>query len=93
MTPLPQAIWPTTIDDAVYVLDLLLDDEDKQTLKKHSEDDLKKSSFGIALYISNHFALWGENKELLRSCGSDEMHPDDASMIIIKALCQRLQER
>ncbi len=93
MPPSPQAIWPTTIEDAVYVLDLLLDDEDKEILKKRSEHDMKKSSFGIALYIKNYFGLWGENKELLRSCGSEEMHPDDASMIIIKALCQRLQER
>ncbi len=93
MQPSPQAIWPTTIEDVVYVLDLLLDDEHKQILIKRSEDDLKKSSFGIALYIRNHFGLWAGNKELLRSCGSDEMHPDDASMIIIKALWQRLQER
>ncbi len=89
MPPLPQAIWPTTIEDAVYVLDLLLDDEDKQTLKKHSEDDLKKSHFGMAFYIRNHFGLWGENKALLRSC----VHPDDASMMIMKAFWQRLQER
>ncbi len=79
MPPSPRAIWPTTIEDAVYVLDLLLDDEDKEILRKRSEDDLKKS----------HFGLWSGNKELLRSCGSDEMHPDDASMIIIKALWQR----
>ncbi len=79
MPPSPQAIWPTTIEGAVYVLDLLLEDEDKQVLKKRSEDDLKKSHFGMAFYIRNHFGLWGGNKELLRSCGSDEMHPDEGS--------------
>ncbi len=58
MPPSPQAIWPTTIEDAVYVLDLLLDDEDKEILKKCSEDDMKKGHFGIAFYIRNHFGIW-----------------------------------
>ncbi len=86
MPPSPQAIWPATLESAVYVLDLLLHDEDKQILKRRSEDDLKRSSFGIALYIRNHFGLWAGNREPLRSCGSDEMHPDDASMTILKPL-------
>ncbi len=32
MPPSPQAIWPATIEDAVYVLDLLLDDEDNMKI-------------------------------------------------------------
>ncbi|MBT6710482.1 MAG: hypothetical protein HOB22_02095 [Candidatus Marinimicrobia bacterium] len=41
--------------------------------------------------IRNSMGLWGDNKALLKSCGSEEMHPDDASAAIVKFLWLKLR--
>jgi len=40
--------------------------------------------FELGTAIRNSFGLWGANKELLRSCGSETMSADDALAIILK---------
>jgi hypothetical protein len=37
--------------------------------------------------------LWDDNKELLKSCGSEDMHPDDASSAIVKFLWLHLRSK
>lgn len=57
----------------------------------HPERDLINFHFGWGMSIRNELGLWQGNKELLRSCGSKKMHPDDASMVIIKAVRRKRQ--
>jgi len=56
--------------------------------------------FGLGNHIRNEFGLWRDNKELLKSLNREVsdpylveilmMHPDDASMEIIKAAWRAL---
>jgi len=82
--------WPKTVEEAVYVLTLLLEKEDKEIVRQMPEEGLPSLHFGIGIYIRNNFGLWQGNKDLLQSCGTDD--PDDASMTIIKALQKKLRE-
>jgi hypothetical protein len=52
------------------------------------EEDLINLHFGLGTSIRNGFGLHGSNSPLLKSCG--ELHPDDASCTIIKALWTKL---
>jgi len=86
--------WPKNIDEAVDKLLELMQEEDQLHLKNTPENELIKYHFFLGMYIRNQFGLWKENKELIRSCagkGRSVIHPDDASMVIIKALWKRLQ--
>ncbi len=72
------------MDEAVYVLELLIEDKEKEHIRNTSEDDLINLHFGLGQYIRNNFGLWHDNLELLESCGSIAMHSDDASMVIVR---------
>jgi hypothetical protein len=50
----------------------------------------RNSHATLGTTLRNDFGLWSGNKTLLKSCGSETMHPDDASMVIIKAARQEL---
>jgi hypothetical protein len=54
------------------------------------EDGLISLRFGLGQHIRNAFGLWEGNDTLLRACGTIE--PDDASMVILEALWERLQQ-
>jgi len=85
--------WPKTVEEAVNQLISSLSEVDKQTVKNTPESKLIWSHFDWATGIRIEFGLWNGNKELLASCRSVDMHPDDASMVIIKAVWKRLQEK
>jgi len=85
--------WPKTVEEAVDQLLSSMSDEDKQTVKNTPESELIQYHFGWGTGIRNEFGLWRGNEELLVSCGSADMQPDDASMVIIKAGWKRLQEK
>lgn len=61
------------------------------------KDDLIEFHFGWGMGIRNAFGLWGGNEALLQSCaearGYPFIHPDDASMVIIEAVWERLNIR
>jgi hypothetical protein len=80
---------PKTLDEAVAQLLAVLSDVDKAKVRETPEDDLIMFHHGWGAGIRNDFGLWGRNPELLRSCG--RVHPDDAAMVIIRAVWQRLQ--
>jgi hypothetical protein len=78
--------------DAVYVLSLLIDDEDKTAFKNMSEEEfIINIHFSIGLYIRNNFGLWSNNKKLLRACGGEHINSDDAATIILKAFWKNIQ--
>jgi hypothetical protein len=82
-----------------------MSEEDKLTLRSILEDDLILCHFGPGSYIRNEFGLWGDNKELLKSCVLQKypdslyedylpmvVHPDDAFMVIVEAVWRRLRQ-
>ena len=87
--------WPQTVGKAVDLLVGALSEQDKQRIRAMPKDDLIQFHFGWGMSIRNAFGLWGGNAALMRSCaevsGRAFMHPDDASMVIIEAVWQRLR--
>ncbi|MBY0461171.1 MAG: hypothetical protein K2V38_27935 [Gemmataceae bacterium] len=80
---------PKTLDEAVVHLLSVLSDESKARVRGTLERDLILFHHGWGTGIRNDLGLWGRNPELLASCGSP--HPDDASMVIIRAVWRALQ--
>jgi hypothetical protein len=53
--------------------------------------DLIKMHLIVGSHQRNTLGLWAGNPDLLNACGKP--HPDDASLIILTALWERLQEK
>jgi hypothetical protein len=85
------ASWPKTICEAV---DLIFHNQGGERGNQGmAEDDLIFLHLGFGETIRNKFGLRAGNKDLLPSCGSGGMHPDDALMVIVKALWRSLQTK
>jgi hypothetical protein len=60
------------------------------------EEDLTDFHFSLGHHIRNEFGLWSGNDALLESChiiaGKQDLHVDEASMVIIKALWKKVRE-
>ncbi len=71
--------WPRSLEDAVqWVLDSLGDGADAESL-----------DWTLGMAIRNSFGLWGANLDLLRACGSEKMHADAASEVILGEVRRR----
>jgi hypothetical protein len=86
--------WPTTVDEAVGVVLATLSENEKHQLSGMSQADLITLHFGLGAWIRNHFGLWQDNQALIQAIEqrSPGLHPDDASMVIIEAVWQRLRD-
>jgi hypothetical protein len=84
---------PKTVSEAVDHMIAALGHEEEELIKNADEADLGEFHFGLGTGIREAFQLWHGNKELLESCGSETIHPDEASIVIIEALWRRLQTR
>ncbi len=88
--------YPKTVDQAVERLmtDITLNNEIQISMM--NEDDFLDLHPSLGGYIRNSFGLWSGNDELMESCrflsGNRDIHVDDASMVIIRALWQRLRK-
>ena len=82
---------PKSLKEAVDLLISEMSEEYKNYVQSLPEDELIQFHFGFGLGIRNRFGLWGGNYDLLESCGSRDMHPDDASGVIIHAVWRELQ--
>jgi len=82
--------WPLTLDEAVARLLGRMSEADKAFVRRTAKDQLIDFHFGWAMGIWNEFGLWQGNAKLLASCG--DLHPDSASMVIVEAVWQRLQD-
>ncbi len=89
----PESKLPKTVEEAVDLMISSLGRDEKELIKNADEAELGQFHFGLGTGIREIFHLWQGNEELLKSCGSEEMHPDDAAMVIIEALWRRLQTR
>jgi hypothetical protein len=96
--------WPRTLDEAVGRLARTLSQAEKEEIAVLTEADLIGLHFGLGMKVRNDFGLWRENRLLLLDCqrikyrdaadfpeGLLLIDPDDASMMIIRALWARLR--
>lgn len=82
---------PATLEAAVEEIVSRLSKEDKITVKEEKFCNLIMYHHGWGTGIRNSFGLWRGNTELLKSaCGSEDCHPDDASMEIIYGVWNKL---
>lgn len=92
---------PATIDEAVdRLINGLADalsEKDSSKIAKMDDEDLVLLHHTLGRWIRNNFGLWGRNHpELMDDCisrGCSSGHPDDASMMIMTALRDRLAKR
>jgi len=88
---------PLTVEEAVDRLhaNISLNDEIRLAATL-AEEDLTDFHFSLGHHIRNEFGLWSGNDALLESCriiaGKQDLHVDDASCVIIKALWVRLKK-
>jgi len=85
--------WPRTLKEAVSLLLGGLNEHAKLGLKQATGDDLAVLHATLGVTIRNDFGLWSGNAALLKACGSETLHPDDASMVIIKAARRELRRK
>ena len=83
--------YPQSIESAVDYLINALSQNDLNKIKNIEEDGLWDLHMNLGQGIRNSMGLWGDNKALLKSCGSEDMHADDASSAIVKFLWLKLK--
>ena len=70
--------------------------KDKTIVAYMNEFDLPLLQTSLGSYIRNIFGLWEGNEELMASCATmidkEDLHPDEAAMVIIEELWKKLQE-
>jgi len=79
-------VYPKSIESAVELLMESLSKDQLDQIKQLEEDELWEVHMSLGQGIRNSMGLWSDNKALLKSCGSEDMHPDDASSAIVKFL-------
>ena len=85
------SVFPKSIEKATEILIEALDENNLNVIKNMKEDELWSVHMSLGQGIRNSMGLWGDNKALLKSCGSEDMHPDDASSAIVKFLWLKLR--
>ena len=92
----PAKNLPRAVDEAVGRLLEELPLRDKTKLGDMDEEDLIELHFSLGVYVRNEFGLWGENRDLMESCrsvsGEAYLHEDDAAMVIVTELWERVRE-
>lgn len=84
--------WPSSVEEAARHIAGKLDDESKARVQSTKVEDLILYHHGWGTGIRNSLGLWRGNEKLLKSCGQGKViHPDECSMIIIKAVWKLLQ--
>ena len=87
---------PQTVDEGVDFLIEEIPLRDRAHIAGMKEHELLAIEFYLGLHIRNDFGLWSDNQALLDSCrklsGERDLHPDDATVVIVKALWRRLRE-
>lgn len=84
-------VYPKSIESAVELLMESLSKDQLDQIKQLEEDELWEVHMSLGQGIRNSMGLWSDNKALLKSCGSEDMHPDDASAAIVKFLWLKLR--
>jgi hypothetical protein len=87
--------YPKTIEEAVEILHANMGLNDEILLATMKEEDLIDAHVALGYQIRHEFGLWTGNDALLECCriksGDKDLHVDDASMLIVKALWERVK--
>ncbi|MEO0574362.1 MAG: DUF6794 domain-containing protein [Pseudomonadota bacterium] len=84
---------PTTVDEAIVALDLVLSDEDKAAIRANKEDEMYQYHFGLGMWIRNSWGLW-RHSELANFLYEKGLHhPDDMSSVILDSYWRHLNDR
>lgn len=102
LSPLPgnngigSSALPQTVDEAVDQAIALLALKDRVTIANMTAAELIGLQLSLGMYIRNKFGLWAGNEELMQACrfksGKNELHVNDASIIIIKEMWKKLRK-
>jgi hypothetical protein len=84
--------WPITVQDTVKDILSRMSEKDKELVRKSKGGDLIMFHHGWGTGIRNYYGLWRGNQKLIKSACGGPCEPDDASMIIIRAVWQKLQK-
>jgi len=84
--------WPTTVVATVKNIVSSMSEEDKETIRRTSKDDLIQFHHGWGTDIRNYYGLWGSNDKLREDACGEGCHPDDASMVIIEKVWESLRK-
>jgi len=91
-----QSVFQATVEEAVERLHANMSLNDEIALASMNEEDLIDAHIALAYHIRNEFGLWTGNDTLLEFCriisGDKNLHVDDASMLIIKALWEKVKK-
>lgn len=98
--------WPRSVEQAVDWLIAMMEPEQKIQVAELTKENLVDLQYGLGAAIRNEFGLWSDNQDLLDDClllthsplyardAGDSavvrIHPDDASIVILEALWDRL---
>lgn len=85
--------WPTTVQDTVKDILSRMSEKDKELVRNTKGGDLILFHHGWGTGIRNYFGLWRGNKKLIESACVGPCQPDDASMIIIRAVWRELKSK
>jgi len=87
---------PQTVEEAVEMLHANMGLNDEILLATMREENLIDVHFVLGYQIRQEFGLWTGNDALLESCrilsGDKNLHVDDASMLIVKALWEKVKK-
>jgi len=86
--------WPATIDEAVGVVIAALSDDERASIAALEQAELIGLHFGMGAWIRNNLGLWKGNDALMQAIRERDqaVHPDDASIVIVEAVWERLLE-
>jgi hypothetical protein len=91
--PLGPDKWPMTVEATVKDILSSMSEQSRKTIRDTPEGDLIMFHRGWGTGIRNHYGLWRGNRSLLENACGKGCHPDEASMVIIKAVWRRLQDK
>lgn len=83
--------WPGTLNVAAARVMDAMDESDKQILRDAKREDLIEFHQGLGTSIRNEFGLGKGNTKLLLDCRA--RNADEASMVIMEAVWERLHKR
>ena len=90
VTDAEHAEWPRTVDEDVTRILAGMKDSEREKLAETRKEDLIAFHHGWGTGIRNEFGLWLGNTNLLADCQAQ--HPDDAAMVIIEVVWEKLQK-
>ena len=81
--------YPQTIEASVRLLMSVVRPREQDRIAAMSENQLTALHMSLGLWLRNYLGLWKGNQALLDDSG--QAHPDDASMVIVRAFWQSVR--